>query len=908
MKHFYSLISFMLLISLLGYNNILKAQSKISPRLQSKITTAEEAKSYAVWIFFTDKGKNTNAKLRLAEQTLPPNARKRRLKNMKGKSIINVEDIPVKAEYVENLKIAPNNIRYQSAWLNAVSAKISSQKIKEIEHLPFVKKIDLIGVAKKSPIAKGNGKSKKAVQATASKNIFNYGNSFTQMNQINVPPAHDLGFTGEGIIVCILDGGFNNLEHPVFASLNVIGAYDFVNNDDDVDDGDDLGVGDHGTATLSALAGFQEGHLIGPAFGANYILAKTENSEDEYEAEEDYWVAAMEWAESTYGPDVSTSSLGYPDWYNTEDLDGNTATITIAADYAVSIGILVLNSAGNNGGGTTTISAPADGDSVLTIGAVDSQGVRTYFSSVGPTADGRIKPDIMAMGEDVVVAEPDSQEFTTANGTSFSCPIAAGAATLLLQMCPEATNMEIYEALRETASRKDNPDNNYGKGIMDLMAAYKYLIPHIEHDSLSDTEDTSGPYTIEAIVSSYYDLLTNTPILHYRFNNGEWQTLIMQNTTGNTYSADIPSNGQDGTFDYYISVENIHRVVYLPQNAPTSFFSFAVGVDNQAPTIMHSPLKEYYINLWEQAKVICSLTDNININLQNCKIEWKINGVAQEDLPFYAQGDNNVFYANFSNIETEINDFIEYRIIAQDMAQTPNTSTMPENGYIGFYITEVIGFEQNAFSHNWVFNNASWQIDNIGAENSDYSAKSAEIANEEQSSISIDINTKETGEVSFYKKVSCETSYDFFQFFIDDIKQNEWTGEIDWSQEIYPLSMGEHTLSWVYAKDWVNAEGEDCAWIDMISLPKGSDYSIPYNIYSETSLTISPNPVDDILNFTLNTAENHSYKCSIYNSNGKIVKTEHSTSQIYVKNLPKGLYFIQIETNKGLITKKFVKQ
>jgi hypothetical protein len=270
--------------------------------------------------------------------------------------------------------------------------------------------------------------------------------------------------------------------------MNVIATWDFVNGDPDVEDGSDMGEGSHGTSTLSLIGGFYEGQLIGPAFGADFILAKTENTDSETPIEEDNWIAAMEWADSI-GVDVTSTSLSYLDFdppypsYTCNDMDGNTARITNGADYAVFIGIFVANSAGNAGsnpdpGCNNTLGAPADGDSVMAIGSVTSSGTRSGFSSVGPSADGRIKPDLMAMGSNDYVACNSSNTCYSnfGSGTSWSCPLSAGCAALLLEVAPNLTPMQLASLLKNTASQSNNPDNLYGWGIINTYAAAQSLL------------------------------------------------------------------------------------------------------------------------------------------------------------------------------------------------------------------------------------------------------------------------------------------------------------------------------------------------------------------------------------------------------------------------------------------------
>jgi subtilisin family serine protease len=300
-----------------------------------------------------------------------------------------------------------------------------------------------------------------------------------------VPAAHDLGLHGEGVMVAVFDTGFDTLFHEAFAAMSIVDRHDFVNGDDDVANGGDRGEGSHGTATLSVLGGYAPGHLIGPAFNATFLLAKTEDTSSETPVEEDNWAAAAEWAEAR-GADVISSSLGYLTYdpgfpsYTADDMNGQTAISTRAADLAGERGVVVVNSAGNAGPSTVhnTLGAPADGRLVLTVGAVTSVGLRAPFSSVGPTADGRIKPDVAAQGVAVITAAPGTPSgYTSLNGTSFSCPLTAGVVALVLQARPSASVSEVEDVLRATASQAAQPDNLLGWGIVNAGRAVQVVAP-----------------------------------------------------------------------------------------------------------------------------------------------------------------------------------------------------------------------------------------------------------------------------------------------------------------------------------------------------------------------------------------------------------------------------------------------
>ena len=377
---------------------------------------------------------------------------------------------------------------------------MAKKNLDKITSLDFVNKIDLVGMFKKSarPVINDNIIQPGINLNKQNVHTYDYGQSFNQVNLSKIPDVHDLGFTGKGITICVMDAGVSNLSHEVFADMITNGRlkaqYDFVNHDSVVANQADSGEGSHGTYTLALIGGFKQGQLIGPAFEANYLLAKTENTQSESPVEEDNWIAAMEWADSI-GVDVTSTSLGYRDGfdfgytdYTAQDMNGNTTRITIAADLAVKKGVVVVNSAGNEAGilepSTTatdgahnTLIAPADGDSVITVGAVTSTGTKASFSSYGPTADNRTKPDLMAVGVSDYIPNATSGNvngYSSGNGTSFSCPIVAGVAALILEKHPTWTPMQVRDALRKTASRKDNPDNNYGWGVVDALAAINY--------------------------------------------------------------------------------------------------------------------------------------------------------------------------------------------------------------------------------------------------------------------------------------------------------------------------------------------------------------------------------------------------------------------------------------------------
>jgi len=466
--------------------------AKRSPALAEALAAAPAGGRLVAWVFFTDKGVSAEARAVQARGLMTPRAASRR--QVRGRvASATVEDLPVVAAYVDRVAAMVGRVRQRSRWLNAVSVEATAVQLEAVETLPFVARLDLVRRYRRrasepvqaEPERAARGSSPASAARARSTFALDYGTSLGQLAQIGVPAVHDLGFHGEGVVVAVFDAGFSNLNHEVFSSLRIVAAHDFVNGDDDVADGADQGEGSHGTMTLSVLGGLQEGQLVGPAFAADFILAKTENTDSETPVEEDNWAAAAEWAESL-GADVISSSLGYLDFdspfpsYSFRDMNGQTAISTRAAEMAADRGVAVVNSAGNSGFDAThnTLGAPADGPHVLAVAAVGPSGTRASFSSVGPSADGRIKPDLAAQGQSVKVAFPGTvNRYGTASGTSFSCPLTAGVVALLIEINPGAGVDDVAGVLRATASQASAPDNLLGWGLVNARAAALGWLP-----------------------------------------------------------------------------------------------------------------------------------------------------------------------------------------------------------------------------------------------------------------------------------------------------------------------------------------------------------------------------------------------------------------------------------------------
>jgi len=418
-------------------------------------------------------------------------ARQRRDKiarnNIRWEQVI-YQDLPIEETYIESLRSRGLTIHHKIKWFNAVSISgiSDNQQLIELESLPFVKKIE--PVAKfilKDDLRKSSPPPQEFLKYPESSiSELDYGASLFQNQFHNIPALHEKGLTGEGIIIGVFDTGFN-LEHPALQPLKsrVIAEYDFAQGDSITRNqpGDVSNQDFHGTAVLSIMAGFSEGELIGPAYGASFVLAKTEVINYERHVEEDNWAAAAVWAESL-GVDIVSSSLGYSLFdagegnYSTSDMDGETTIVTRAANMLAARGVLVISSAGNEGNSSwRIITAPADGKNVVAVGAVDTLNQVTGFSSRGPTADGRIKPDVVALGVSVYSAKSNSLSYNYYAGTSVSCPLVSGIAALILQNNPRLSNLDMIDILRQSGDNQqpDGPDNDRGWGKVDALEAFK---------------------------------------------------------------------------------------------------------------------------------------------------------------------------------------------------------------------------------------------------------------------------------------------------------------------------------------------------------------------------------------------------------------------------------------------------
>jgi MYXO-CTERM domain-containing protein len=383
--------------------------------------------------------------------------------------VVDESDLLPQQGYIQALSATGAALRRVSRWLNAASVNATEAQIDQMRALPYVARIEPVRRYRRA--AGGQATTGVAPQeAQQAPSEVEYGYTQAQLDLLGAPTAHDCGLTGEGVVIGVLDSGFQ-VDLPVFSSLEVLATYDFVHDDANVADewNDPGGQHDHGTSVLSLIAGYMPGTYVGGAFDVSVILAKTEDVENEVIAEEDNYVAGLEFAEA-HGADIVTSSLGYLDWWAFSDFDGKTSVTSLAVDAAVSRGVVALTAMGNEGPGPQTLAVPADAFNVLSIGSIDLGANISSFSSRGPTADGRMKPEFVAPGGQVWVARA-SGGYEAGDGTSYATPLAAAMVALLLQQDPALTPAQVLEVLRGSVSSYGEPDSVYGYGLIDIAAA-----------------------------------------------------------------------------------------------------------------------------------------------------------------------------------------------------------------------------------------------------------------------------------------------------------------------------------------------------------------------------------------------------------------------------------------------------
>ena len=387
---------------------------------------------------------------------------------------IDSTDLPVCRKYIDEIRKQGVKIVVTGKWDNFVTVSCNDTTlIDRIATLPFVLSTEKVWI---SP---GAGKPS---MATERDSVLNqptihpdsiYGRAITQIQMSNGDKLHEAGFKGQGMTIAVIDAGFHNVDKiTAMQNIRILGTKDFVNQQADI-----FAESSHGMSVLSCIGMNRPDIMTGTAPEASFWLLRSEDEYSEHLVEQDYWSAAVEFADSV-GVDVINTSLGYYSFddksknYNYRDLDGRHALMSRQASHIADKGMILVCSAGNSGAGSwKKITPPGDADNVLTVGAIDKRAVLATFSSVGNTADHRVKPDVVAVGVGSDVIRTDGNQ-GRANGTSFSSPIMCGMVTCLWQACPTLTAKEVIELVRRSGDRAGFPDNIYGYGVPDMWKAY----------------------------------------------------------------------------------------------------------------------------------------------------------------------------------------------------------------------------------------------------------------------------------------------------------------------------------------------------------------------------------------------------------------------------------------------------
>lgn len=431
-------------------------------------------------VFFKDKA-GSNYSVDTPGEFLTERSIERRIRQQ---ITVTEQDLPVNQDYIQQVDNAGAEILYPSRWVNGVLVECDASAIPSVESLSCVSDVELVAPGGKPSAAGGRIRSGNRVKDGKASEV-----TISQLSMLGIDHMHAAGFRGEGIYIAVLDNGFPGVNtHPTFSHLFTEGrihqdfSYDFVHDSPDVFAGDD-----HGTRSFSIIGAYQEDVFTGGAYNADFILYVTEDEATEYRIEEYNWLIAAERADSL-GADIISTSLGYNDFdeknlpgglsfdYEKADMDGTTAVITRAAQLAAERGIVVVCSAGNEGSNSwQTVTAPADAADILAVGGVYLSGEKHPGSSMGPTADGRIKPDVVALGTGVTIIT-GSGNITSGTGTSYSAPLVTSLVAGLWQENPELTNKEVMELVKSIASQSTDPDNLLGYGVPN----FKGVVTNVE--------------------------------------------------------------------------------------------------------------------------------------------------------------------------------------------------------------------------------------------------------------------------------------------------------------------------------------------------------------------------------------------------------------------------------------------
>lgn len=545
-------------------------------------------------IYFKDKGVFPNSPLnKLSKQYLEAeseltNKSIERRKSVMGKNYITYEDLPIRKDYIEQISSLGIKIENKLKWFNAVSCYLDKYQIEKILKLDFVNNIEKVKSFNSSKITEDNSINKNNSKTDVAN--LDYGKSFNQNNLSEIPLVHDLGYNGQNVILGILDTGFRWKNHPALKNLKIIAERDFIQNDDITENqtSDSPSQDFHGTAVLSLACGYEPGNIIGPAFGANIILAKTENVSSETRVEEDNYAAALEWMEAQ-GVHITTSSLGYNQFdnpaenYTFSQMDGKTTIVAKAANLAFQRGVSTFTAAGNERGNSWgKIISPADAFGIIAVGAVNSSNQIASFSSPGPTSDGRIKPEIVAMGVSNYHAIAGGT-YGSGSGTSYATPIAAGIAAILKSAWPHLTNSQIRNIFLKSGDNVNNPNNDRGYGLISAKKAVTYPNLQLINNNLR----------LNKIFINNDGVIS--PIIYIKIDNGNFQGIAMNNLSNAKYYVDFNYLSPNTKVEFYFSYTTINGInIKEPEVGTYNFNTNELNITTDVTNIEELP-NDFYL-------------------------------------------------------------------------------------------------------------------------------------------------------------------------------------------------------------------------------------------------------------------------------------------------------------------------
>jgi len=535
------------------------------------------------YIYFKDKGVTKETSLlktspgfRAGEKELSSKAVERRKGVMGDQNYVTFEDLPLNIAYLNTLESLGVKFINKLKWFNAVTAYLTGTQVNDLAKLPFVDKIVPVRIIRYqhsenqlfAPVPKQNtGASIQNAMYS-----LNYGNSLTQNALSDIPTVHDLGIKGTGVYVGILDDGFSYKIYTALKNLKVVKQYDYVHQTALVSN-----QSGHGSSVFCLIAGYDPGNAIGPAYDAQFFLAETENDASETHIEEDNYAQALQDMEAA-GVDMTTSSLGYDIFdpgqgdYTFSDMDGQTTICAKAVNLAFQRGVTLFNAAGNERGNSWNhIITPADAFNIIAVGSVTSKNIVSGFSSPGPSADGRIKPEVAAMGSSDTVPLSDGVNYVYGDGTSYATPIAAGIGAMLKSAYPHLTNVQIRKIFLECGDHPANRDNNTGYGLISAKRVISY--PNLKQES-------TNSFLLNKIFIDAGGVNSSTVKLNYRINGGNFQSVSMSYDGSLKYNYLLPVANPSDLIEFNFTYQNSNSSSVREPSSANDNYKFSFGSNN----------------------------------------------------------------------------------------------------------------------------------------------------------------------------------------------------------------------------------------------------------------------------------------------------------------------------------------